>query len=534
MNLAAHNNKSNIYQHNSTHGQAGISMTTWGFQEFFGEQSGLVTPDAYNTGWLARVPKLTDPTSPEWPQAINYLRNHQLDDGGWGDARIYYAHERAISTMSALLALLEWDPNPSQPAVVRGISALHKYAKEMTHERYEPIGFELLLPRLASDLEHYGLNLPFEQWSSVNQATAIKLELIGQLEPDWQNPRSWWFNMEILPEYQLVNLDERVLTVHGSIVTSPAATAAYLRALRKNGKDSIPATNFLEQVVCRSNGGAGVCCPIEGFELIWTLDSYMRAGLDPTATNMNELVQWLIDYWRTSVAGLSWSQAVRFGDGDITSVGYKVLNWLGVSITDDPLMRFWSEEAGYLLNYPDEYNASVSANVHALAAFRHDPTNEDHARIARSIADWLYQRMCAEGQLHDKWHFSPLYATTRVISPLLNWDDEFAKDCVEYVLVNQHDNGGWGGTGTTTLEETSYAVLALTAAHRAGYTGLDSSLQKATQYLRQNRKREPEACLWIGKTLYRPIGVTRALLASAHVALQMSGIAGSAFLSSLH
>lgn len=495
-------------------------MTTMDFTELLGEGTGRTTPDAYNTAWVARVPAANG-SGPAWPEALDYLRDNQLNDGGWGDCYSYYAHERTISTLAALLALLEWGESPRSERIQRGVAALYQYASDLPTEPHEPIGFELLLPRIGVEVESFDIDLP--RWPGVVRMAEQKAALIGQLVPDYEAPRSWWFNMEMMLPYQLAALDHRILTPHGSIAISPAATAAYLRAIRLKGKDAPAAAAFLDRVLSLSGGGAGVCYPIEGFEVMWTLDNYRRAGLAPDHAAFAPLIRWLADYWQSSNTGVSHSQVFPVADGDDTAVAYKVLSWAGKAPSDKQLLRFWNSERRHFLTYLDERTPSVSAAVHALGAFREDEANAIHREIAESLTTWLGEQMEEAGALYDKWHWSPLYATTRVVPDLLGWDDNLAQKCIDFILQEQRPDGGWGVGKRSNLEETSMAVLSLIVAHRSGLLKDDQPLRRAAAYMKEQEGAQPGEQLWIGKALYRPIGVVDSLVKAARASLELAG-----------
>ena len=481
------------------------------------KQAGLVSANPYDTAWVALVPDATNMKKPAWPQALQYLRDHQLADGGWGSEHIFYAHGRTINTLAALRALLEWRCSGDEALVADGVKALHHYADYLIQEPYEPIGFEVLLPKLIQEVKPFNLDLPYDAWVVYEERTAQKMALIGRLQPDFATPRSWWFNMEILSVARLAGIDDRILGAYGSIATSPSATAAYLRAKRLNGRNSARATQFLEDTLQAMQGGAGVCYPIEKFDLIWTLDSFRRAGMSPNDPEIYPLVKNLVHYWQASPQGVCWSQSFTIADGDITALAFAVLSWAGYRPDDKAFRTFWGKNS--YLNYPDELEASVSANVHALTALRYRPDNPEYESMKLVIRQWLSDRVSPHGQLHDKWHFSPLYATSRVINSFAGWDNDLAYRCIEHVLTQQRNNGGWGSTGRVNLEETSYAVLGLVAGYKAGLLKEITSLRKADAYLKNHNNAVPTETFWIGKSLYQPPGVVAASIFAAEVAL---------------
>lgn len=479
---------------------------------------GLISPEAYSTAWLALVPDAQDPSKPAWPQAFQYLQTHQLIDGGWGEPQVYYAHERLISTLAALYALSTWGNPADNGRIKRGVQAVHQYVHDLPDEPNEPIGFELLLPALLSKLAPFQLDLPKPLWSDeFQEATAKKLKLIGSMAMNYDQPRTWWFSMEMLPEEQLAQISKQILDAHGSIATSTAATAAYLRALRLNGRDSAEATNFLNHVLHTSGGGVGFCWPIEVFELTWVLDAFMRAGFDPNSQHIAPFVEKLAHMYETHPTGLSWSQVFPLNDSDDTATGYSVLRWAGLRPREDTLLNFWNTT--HFQTYLDERTASVSANINALSALRHNLHIAEHKQVAIHVTNWLREQLDTHGQFTDKWHLSPLYVTSRAIFALAGWDDDLTQRCIDYILQAQHASGGWGYGTQANLEETSFAVLGLIAAWHSGQLRDDGALRRARYFFANHSNNLPTERLWIGKTLYQPVGVTTGTIYAAKVAL---------------
>lgn len=490
------------------------------FMRLLGARRGVVLPDSYSTAWVARVPAVDNRHQPAWPEALAYIRAHQQDDGGWGAARIYNAHERTISTLACLSALTQW-PDPDHAwRIERGVLALHQYASDLPSEAHETIGFELLLPRLIQELKPYGLSLPLAQWRRSLQAGQEKLRLIGELQIDYEQPRTWWFNMEMLPNDFLARVDERILNQFGAIETSTAATAAYLRARRQLGKDSPPAAAFLQRLVHRGGGGVGFCWPIELFELVWTLGSFWQAGINPNNSFAATLLRQLSRSWDASPQGLSYSAAFQVNDGDDTSMGYAVLRWGGLRPTVEPLLSFWDTD--HFRTYHDERTASLSVNMHALLALRQDLQRREHKRLAVVTTEWLRRELQRNGEFSDKWHFSPYYVAAHAVSAFAGWDDDLARQAVNFLLAHQLPDGGWGITPSGTMEETAHAVLGLAVAQRMGLLRDPQPLAAAQRYFQRHQAGQPQERLWIGKTLYQPVGLVQMLMRAARSALTLS------------
>lgn len=467
---------------------------------------GLTAPDTYTSAWVSLVP-VKDLSGPAWPAALDYVRSQQLEDGGWGDAHIYHAHDRVMSTLAALFALAEWHLDPQDDKrIERGIEALGQYAADLQKEPFETGGFELIVPRLIQAVTQLGITVPKESFAHVIYDTTRKLARTGQLSFEDGQPKSWWLSAEGLSEERLASIDD-TLDLYCGFGLAPSATAACLRALRRRGRNSQSASNYIDNLIDR--GGVCHLWPIDNFEIAWALDFYRRAQYDSPSNGA--LAIKLAEQWNLQ-HGLGSSSAFPETDGDTTAVGYTVLYSAGLKPDDEPLMHFWRDDM--FLTFPVEYKRSPSVHVHALTAFRQSEKRE-HKRAAVLINEWLRKQPLP---LHDKWHISPFYATSRLIPILIDWDNEFANQCTETLLEYQQEDGGWGCRGASTAEETSYAVLGLVAAWHAGILSDVTPLQRAKHFLAD--RPEPTERLWIGKVLYQPIGVVRSAIIAARYALE--------------
>jgi hypothetical protein len=487
--------------------------------ELWRKQSGLITAESYSTAWMSVVPSLIQPTRPAWPDALALIRAMQLPDGGWGDHSVYYAHDRMISTLAAVMALKIWADPQDEQRIAEGLQAISLYACDLKYEQVEPIGFELLLPSLATELELLSLPFPHEAWAQVSESTKVKLGLVGKLDVDPLKPRTWWFSMELLPTERLARLDEQVLDRYGAIATSSAATAAFLRAHRLQGREVRSAAAYLERVFQATGGGGNVTWPIDVFELAWTLDNLRRSGIKPTHAGIAPMIWRLATYWELPPLGVTWNQAFRVRDGDHPAVAYRVLRWAGLHPSDQPIMDFWHEESGSYMTYLDERGTSISTTIHGLTAFRENPYNRTHRHIAIQLTDWLRERVKGRAGFHDKWHLSPLYPASRLLPTLIGWDDDLARFTMEFILSQQREDGGWGLTVNSNQEETALAVLALAEAYGGGLLKDLMPLRRAQSFLNRHVNEMPQERLWIGKSLYLPIGVVKGVICAAQLAL---------------
>lgn len=481
--------------------------------------TGWLDTDIYSTAWVAMVPNKVDSSRPAWTEALDYVRSAQIEDGGWGDPLMYYAHARVVSTMAALMALTQWQEPEDEPRITRGYEALAKYAHDLEYEVHEPIGFELLFPSLLNNLQGAINYFPSHILRKINETYEQKLKLINHLVPEINNPHAWWFSMEMLPIQELARIKDDFFDEIGSIATSPAATAAVLRAKRLYGREELVAETYLDNLLVLGKGAVAFAWPAEIFAYLWILDTYRRAGMSP-APHFQSVMKMLSMNWHSGTQGLSYSQIFPINDGDISSVGYTVLRWGGYEPSDEPLLALWNDNC--TKTYPNERGVSISTNIHLLTALRHQPGSPQLDYMNR-VTDWLKQQVKPDTLYDDKWHLSPFYTVSHALSAFLNWDREMEACCMSFILDHQHDDGGWGWQGRTTLEETAHCLLALNEAYNSGVLTDLTPIQRAA-HLFQDPTVVPRERMWIGKALYRPVEIIEVLMRATRHILTTKGL----------
>ena len=73
-----------------------------------GEGESMITPSAYDTAWVARVPSIDGFARPQFPQTLQWILENQLKDGSWGNESHFLLSDRLLATLSCVLALLKW------------------------------------------------------------------------------------------------------------------------------------------------------------------------------------------------------------------------------------------------------------------------------------------------------------------------------------------------------------------------------------------------------------------------------------------
>lgn len=73
---------------------------------------GDISISAYDTAWVALVPRLDGGEGPQFPTAVQWILNNQLPDGSWGDSDLFSAYDRLINTLACVVTLTKWSLEP--------------------------------------------------------------------------------------------------------------------------------------------------------------------------------------------------------------------------------------------------------------------------------------------------------------------------------------------------------------------------------------------------------------------------------------
>jgi hypothetical protein len=468
-----------------------------------GKDGGLIGPAIYDTAQVLRFA----PPEEVWP-ALDWLLEQQQSDGGWGDPAVPRA--RDVPTLAAALALHRRSRRKdAHVGIQAALAFLHQQSAYWTGALSDdiPVGVELLLPRLLEDAEAVGLEIPTAPYAALIALGQRRQRLIAQVRPGMAtSPVHSWEGWGNEPDPSLADQS-------GGIGHSPAATAAWLHMA--HGRDDLAdirarAQNYLQQAAAATNTGipglVPTVWPIERYEQAFGLYMLLIAGLlDHPALQI--VIQPQIDDLARAVtpAGLGMSDLFMV-DGDNTAAALAVLGGAGRRVDVAIMERFLSE--GRFFTYPGEFQPSISVAAHAIHAMSILGQECDQPKAH------LVEQQRPDGRwVGDKWNGSWLYTTSQVIIALCQAKDTSAvRPAVEALLSYEHSSGGWGIHGST-IEETSYTVLALRALAGAGMLDDDAhaALVRAERWLLRQYRPFAQATYsgWVGKEMYRPLRLAR-------------------------
>lgn len=514
-----------------------LIVNLWALSRQLGDGGGLVNPSIYDTAQCA----LFYPAPDGGAAAIEWLRDQQQPDGGFGDPSIPMA--RDVPTWAAALALKKYGHTTSHAAKAAeaALSFLKKH--QMHHSHYQklplpddiPIGVELVLPQLLRDAENEGVPVDWRAYEALTALGLKRRELIFKLKPGRGSTavHSWeaWGAAQDPPP------DPNLFDESGSVGHSPAATAVWLHYDRIGRPDPTDRKKFsFERLKAISYlkgaseaTGLGIpgvfptSWPIDMFEILFVPYALLLAGLldeQPFKDMMKDVVRY-IEWQLKSHDGLGFSRYFT-PDGDDTAAGIAVLHVAGRKPDLDPLKKF---DAGtHFYTWKGELQPSLSATaraVHALALIGKDVTQYLPGLIKHQRPDGRW--------IADKWNASWLYTTCHVLAALAAAGPQCrdaVKKGVQGIMDAQRSDGGWGVMAKSTATETAYAVLGLLSANDAEARRQDKlveTLRKAEHFLTEaypdSRLHTGVAC-WIAKEIYRPLRIDRAFEIIALLALK--------------
>jgi len=470
--------------------------------------SGTQYSTAYDTAWGASFQK--HHKKPYFPQAIQWLLNNQHYDGSWGsDVRETIA-ERMLSTATVLGTLLQYDF--SNDIIDKGFNWLHNNFKNINSlgtKFTRTAGFELLFPSMLKrlsqkDLENR-LNINFEPILRLQEEKLSRLPLQQILLSKTPVVHSLEFLEGI--DRQIPSLDIHIGR-NNSLGCAPSTTAWYAN---QNPRTKPGLIHYLKRTQ-HFDGGWPAFTDYELMNIPFVIYPLSQA-LGYIPEQFTPILQRLYNKW--TPLGIGFSEYFEVSDADNTALGLLCLYKQHLIHSDK---RFWQsielyENNEYFNTYPFEIEPSLMVNLHVLDLFQ-NVTN--HPR-SQTIIDKLYAYFDSKmknGTLPgDKYHFSPSFQNCHGILTFANRAHDLAEKCFQYFERTQNSNGLWG-IENTQVEETSFAVLALSNYHKLIEPIDLNNLLLAVEYLIMNwNSRYAEQ--WTSKIFHSPTEMIQAHIFAA-------------------
>jgi halimadienyl-diphosphate synthase len=463
----------------------------------------------YDTGWMARM---IDYDRGLGGQAMDWLSMNQLPDGSWGARAPVSYHDRVICTLAAMIALHRHGRRArDQRQIEHGLEALARLVRGATRglttdPQGATVGFEWIAPTLVAEAESRGL--------LQNQAGRILGRMAGQREAFFStispgairrdSPLAFTAEMAGKDHLELVNRDA-LQEDNGSIACSPSATAFFALYIRPG---NLEALEYLRRAAPQSLAPHRMPCEVqERLSALWNLS---QAELDSSMTSLlySHLAS-LSSLWQRE-SGLTASAEITLGDGEVTCMGFELMNRYSISLGAEAVITFANEDG--FRRYREDSSASVVVNAHALSALHQAGYEPGHPRVQKILRS-LERARTPDGFWMDPSHVSAYYATAKVVMVNAGWKVLDVQPAIRWMLQTCRANGSWGAHQPT-AEETAYCLQALSVWKRSGGDVPEEILRRGADWLVAHRDR-PNTSLWIGKCLYSPEIIIRSAVLSA-------------------
>ena len=371
---------------------------------------GYISPSAYDTAWVARIPAKDDPNQPMFPQALAWVRENQLPDGSWGIASnpyrpkynnaIEHFHDRIICTVSCLIALAIWEPDSIQ--IVRGERYIYEHIDQLRADTHATVGFELLLPELLETARALNVDLPYESpvIEKINQYRNLKLSKIP-IQVVYARPTTLLHSLEGFGSRLDCHKVLKFQAGNGSFLNSPSATAfVYMHTSDEK------ALAYIEDMLEKFDGAVPVNYPIDIFERLWVLNNVYSLNLEHYfREEIEHHINYIEEQW--SSRGMVWSRYVQTPDIDDTAVAFKLLRLNGRNVSPDVFKNFYDEKSGNFFCFPGELDASLSHMISLRDTSEVFFKDDDGSLLqeARNFSlEFLNDRL-NNNKLDDKWYF---------------------------------------------------------------------------------------------------------------------------------
>ena len=497
---------------------------------------GSMTCSVYDTAWVSMISKSVD-GSTKWlfPSAFDYLLKTQHHDGGWHSSSSDI--DGILNTLAALLALCKHSATPLQLQSQAQDDLKHRQDRaayyleaKLSHWDVSATfsnGFEILVPKLLELLSaegccfHFtGLDLlldsrdkasqrvnPSLLYATTRSSTAKLLEgLIGDLDFDRVSQHK----------------------ISGSIMASPASTAAYL--IYSSTWDN-EAEAYLDHILSagdeRSIGAVPAQYPTTVFEVTQALSILLASGFSQEELGPSQLenAAAFLEACLSTDAGVTGSAPYIESDADSTARAISALCRLGRTPSAQGLIvRF--EARDFFKTSTQDRNPTFRTNCLVLKALLDllPGNNEQVSQINKTVRFIANYWWTTNGQIADQTNTATTYSKMLMADAFARlvglWERGFAPVLDDLTLRNkvficiyqaltrtlqdQSANGSWGRSQR--CETTAYGILILTTL--APFTSaprvkahLTQSIEKARKYLADNFKplADPDH-VWQGKT----------------------------------
>ncbi|KAK1427263.1 hypothetical protein QVD17_15946 [Tagetes erecta] len=360
---------------------------------FISMDDGNISPSAYDTAWVALIQDVDG--GPQFPSSLQWIVNHQLPDGSWGEPLMFSAFDRLLNTLACVIALTSWNIHPDK--CVKGLKFVNQNMNKLGDEKEEHMtpGFELVFTSLIELARKQGIKVPTDSpiLKLIYARRDMKLERIPK-DILHKIPTIMIYSLEGLKDLEWDNL-LNLQSENGSFLFSPASTAfAYMQT-----KDQ-KCLAYLTNLVSNFNGGVPNAYPVDMYERIWMVDRLQRLGIARYfRSEIKDCLAYIYRYWDDQ--GVGFARNCNVPDLDDTAMAFRVLRTNGYQVSTDAFRHF--NEDGRFVCYPRQSIETMTVMCGLYRASQVRFPGEQILNDAMNFSHKFLTEKRLTNQLLDRW-----------------------------------------------------------------------------------------------------------------------------------
>ncbi|KAL7159547.1 hypothetical protein ABFS83_01G035000 [Erythranthe nasuta] len=395
---------------------------------------GRISVSPYDTAWIALIKDLDGRDVPEFPSSLDWIEQHQLSDGSWGDEQYFCPFDRLINTLACVVALRSWNVHAHKSD--KGIKYIKEnvYKLENTNVEHMSCGFEVIFPALLQTAKNLGIeDIPIPMELMHNVQTSLLFSLEGLENLDWE---------------KLLKLQAK----DGSFLTSPSSTAfAFMQTKNEN------CLKFIKYTLEKCNGGAPHTFPVDIFARLWAVDRLQRLGVSRFfESEISDILSYIYRFWTDK--GVFSGRGSEFCDIDDTSMGFRLLRLHGYNVDPEVFRNFKKDNKFSCWDRQMIESPSPIYNLYRASQIRFP--GEEILEDAENFGyEFLRDMLASDQPLLDKWIISKHLPDEIRIGLEMPWYASLPRVVTRYYL--QHYGAGedvWIGKTLYRMEEISNDV----------------------------------------------------------------------------
>jgi len=357
----------------------------------------MMTPSAYDTAWVARVPSIDGSACPQFPQTVEWILKNQLKDGSWGTESHFLLSDRLLATLSCVLALLKWKVADVQ--VEQGIEFIKKNLQAIKDERDQDslvTDFEIIFPSLLKEAQSLHLGLPYDL-PYIRLLQTKRRERLANLSMDKIHGGTLLSSLEGIQDIVEWETIMDVQSQDGSFLSSPASTACVFMHT-----GDMKCLEFLNNVLTKFGSSVPCLYPVDLLERLLIVDNVERLGIDRHfEKEIKEALDYVYRHWNDR--GIGWGRLSPIADLETTALGFRLLRLHRYNVSPVVLDNFKDADGEFFCS-TGQFNKDVASMLSLYRASQLAFPEENILDEAKSFSTQYLREALEKSETFSAWN----------------------------------------------------------------------------------------------------------------------------------